>query len=385
MRLLLRLKVIVLFIALLSPACGQPQGGLSRTLVSDVEHTPVKRQSIGNCWLYAVGTWAESLHLSATDRVINLSESYWTYWHFYNQMVNSHINEISTGGSWWTAVRIIGKHGYIAEGDFIPSEGELEMSGAQAQAEWAVNAALGAGGVLADPADRSPEAVIRVLDGAFGVDMAAVRRYVQPASALVTGRSASGRTLTLADAISSDAAGDGAWQFLAYPVVYGKDVKASLSQRRQRSAAMRRVMKAVNDYQPVMMSVHIDFNGLDRQDSAFKLETIEQSGGAGTQGGHMVVLEDYVVDRAPDGRGGLMSIGEGDVSTELKARALQGDVRYLKIKNSWGTNRADRGITDGYHKFYSDYLDVPWEVVDEQGSGGYYASALKNFILPPGY
>jgi hypothetical protein len=33
----------------------------SDVLVSSVDHTAVKRQSIGNCWIYAQATWLESL------------------------------------------------------------------------------------------------------------------------------------------------------------------------------------------------------------------------------------------------------------------------------------------------------------------------------------
>ena len=32
--------------------------------ISDVDHTAVKRQSIGNCWIYAHATWIESMHKS---------------------------------------------------------------------------------------------------------------------------------------------------------------------------------------------------------------------------------------------------------------------------------------------------------------------------------
>ena len=46
----------------------------------------------------------------------------------------------------------------------------------------------------------------------------------------------------------------------------------------------------------------------------------------------MVVLHDYVVDNVP----GVGRIDEGDVSDELKEKALEGDVVLLKAKNSWG-------------------------------------------------
>jgi hypothetical protein len=378
----IRRLCIVAAIGTFGLGCGNPASQESRILVSDVNHTPVKRQSIGNCWIYAVGTWAESLHVAATAEVANLSESYWTYWHFYNQMVGSSIKEIQTGGNWHVATRIIEQHGYMSEGDFIPEEADQEMSWAQSQAESVVNSALGQGGELQDRASRTPAKVTEVLDRAFGVNMRSLVPQAKEASELVTGRNSSGQDITLADSIS-DSAADG-WNAISYPVVYGRGVSPSARQIEDRKRILKRVMKAVNDYAPVVMSVYIDFNGLDVRDSSFKLEKIAEQGGPGRQGGHMVVLEDYVVDNAPDGHGGTMSIGEGNVADDLKEKALNGDVRYFKIKNSWGTNRADRGITDGYHKFYSNYLNLPFEMTVPSGSS-FYSSALSQFILPPGY
>jgi len=84
-------------------ACGA-RTAESDLLVSDVAHTPVKRQSIGNCWLYATSSWAEPLHLSATGQEINLSESYWTYWDWHYKLINSSVTKINTAGGWFEPV-----------------------------------------------------------------------------------------------------------------------------------------------------------------------------------------------------------------------------------------------------------------------------------------
>jgi hypothetical protein len=39
--------------------------GTAESEITDVPHTPVERQSIGNCWLYAQATWVESMNLAA--------------------------------------------------------------------------------------------------------------------------------------------------------------------------------------------------------------------------------------------------------------------------------------------------------------------------------
>ena len=50
----------------------------------------VKRQSIGNCWIYASVGWVESLHLRATGEVYDLSETYVSYWDWYEKLVKDY-------------------------------------------------------------------------------------------------------------------------------------------------------------------------------------------------------------------------------------------------------------------------------------------------------
>ena len=57
--------------------------------IVDVPHTDVERQSIGNCWIYAHATWAESMNKAATGRDFDISQSYWTYWHWFDQIANA--------------------------------------------------------------------------------------------------------------------------------------------------------------------------------------------------------------------------------------------------------------------------------------------------------
>ncbi len=110
-------------------ACSplQNKESTSSPLVTDVAHTISKRQSIGNCWLYAAGTWLESNALSYQNEVLDVSESYWTWWHFYNQLVAPYeLEEIATGGSWSQARSIILKHGYVTEGISFPMKAALK-------------------------------------------------------------------------------------------------------------------------------------------------------------------------------------------------------------------------------------------------------------------
>ena len=128
---------LALITTLVLAACGENRSTTttdSNVLVSDVHHSEVKRQSIGNCWLYATASWLESLALDATGQTIDTSESYWTWWYFHDQIVGSRISEIQTGGWWGTAASIILRHGYVLEGEFVTTEAGVEM--------WARNHAL---------------------------------------------------------------------------------------------------------------------------------------------------------------------------------------------------------------------------------------------------
>ena len=67
--------------------------------ITDVEHTDVERQSIGNCWLYAEASWVESMHLSATGEKFDVSQSYWTYWHWYEQIIEEQLSKFGFVGA----------------------------------------------------------------------------------------------------------------------------------------------------------------------------------------------------------------------------------------------------------------------------------------------
>jgi hypothetical protein len=128
----------------------------------------------------------------------------------------------------------------------------------------------------------------------------------------------------------------------------------------------------------------VEFAALNTDNNAtFEYDLYLENGTSEGQGGHLIVLEDYVVDNVP----GIGKIGEGDVSPELKEKALLGEVEYLVVKNSWGTNRPDRGLSDGYTRFEIKYLNNPLPFDLEDGetdiSKGTWYSPLSSFIIPP--
>lgn len=369
-----------------SSNCGRPIVQTSSDKVTDIQHTPVKRQALGNCWIYATATWAESLHLAATSETINLSESYWTYWDWYNKLMTSGTAtplKLNTSGTWQVASDIIRNYGWMREGDFIPTEDTSEMSQTQAQAEMAVERELQVGGRLARPEQRTSQNVMAALDSAFGVNISTLWPKRRQAFELIVDRDQIGNWVGLDSVIASST--NWSWNQFSYPVVHGQGVEPAESTKVQRKDMLRRVLRALNDHRPVMMSFMVDFNAIKTTPYAtFDLQTLKENG-MGHQGGHLVVLEDYVVENVP----GVGSLGEGDMSPELKAKALEGDLVYLKAKNSWGTNRPERGLTDGYTAFRMDYLNanLPWST-EQSGSDPnrtYWQTALNGFVLPPGY
>src|SRR6185369_14782295 len=59
--------------------------------------SPVKEQVIGNCWLYSTASWAEALVLATrpSETAPDYSESYWSYWHWFDQI---------TSEAWYTSL-----------------------------------------------------------------------------------------------------------------------------------------------------------------------------------------------------------------------------------------------------------------------------------------
>jgi len=363
-----------------SPA-GSPKASESRPLVTDVAHTDSKRQSIGNCWLYAAASWVESLELSYSNRVVNVSESYWTWWHFYNQIVNNPaINTLETGGSWNVARRIILQHGLVLEEEFIPEEFDQEMSLRQKQAEERMNWEL-VNGLLKNPQDRTPANVRKVLDLAFGSNMANAESQARQAEDLSLALADDGQVLSLRDLISSRSAY--AWKEVYFPQLWGQNAVLDRRTELARKALWKRVFRALNDKQPVIVRLMIDFNALNTRDGSFTGDRLT-SKGMGSQGGHLIVAEDYTVTNVP----GYGRIGRGDVSPELKEKALEGLLESLVVKNSWGFNRPDRGIKNGITSFDRQYLEsqFPWKNdADNPEAGVEWYTTLTSFVLPTGY
>lgn len=388
--------------------------------VTYVDQSKVERQSIGNCWLYAGASWVESLNKAATGEELNTSESYVTYWHWFDQIARGG-SSIRTGGSYGTVVDLYTRYGLMLQGAFVPEEATDEMSHRQAEALNAINESLKNGALSTSAARRNRVTVRAELDRAWnlnsdtralldavfgpGVSKTLDKAYATQVPPSVEATSGTLRVLrpvdvaarvrsresgnsfevkTLADVIGGGywRSGPYAWQEVDYPY--------SLSDRRE---VQKRVQRALNDHQPVIVSWFVDFNALAR-DSTFTVEELKRRGGPGRQGGHMVVMHDYEVDNVP-GYGTLKAGVEETRPEALSATlASEATVRFFRVKNSWGAYRPDRwDVSDfpGYHDLFVTYLDGPIQQCgqDEHGNTNpnscWSTTPLRDLVLPAGY
>lgn len=365
---------------------------LSSTKTVNIPHTPVKWQSIGNCWAYAAVGWIESMMLRGeTEPLPNFSETYITYRHYEGQLNYLRGNELQTGGSFYEATQIILRYGLMYEADFAPEEATLSKSDRQKRATAILNESL-ASGPLSKIRTR---AVIRAeLDRAFGVNIKALEsKIIDPSEILVS--TGQGGKAPLSSVMPS-------WQDLSWPVSYSEypadplpGLKAMPKLNDQLSdlqiRTIRRAMRAMNAGYPVVLNWFVDFNAMSSE-GVFNFATLQEKG-AGRQGYHSTVLEDYLA-KGFDPEGNVhFETPEGQVSDDLKSKVLAfGSLTSFITKNSWGgSERIDRAsyLRDGekgYHKLTSDYLFAFIPQFNEETSAFEgYTTGVNSIIVPPGF
>lgn len=408
----LRTSAIALTLALAATTagCGADTGSNTDD-VTDVKNSSVKNQSIGNCWVYASMGWAESLHLTQTAEELNLSESWISYWHWYEEIAGPppglpsiaqlDKGEVSTGGWFGLAAELMRRYGVIMEGGFIAEEAEAARSSRQSSALSAINASLKSG-VLSDPAKRKDRKLVRAeLDKAWGLGSATTALMTEVFGADVSKTLTSsgvtipkdsgmmrpkeilvGHNITLADAIGEPASsynvlqrkGKYAWNEVSYP--------SSASSRRDVQIKMQKAMHAG---MPVILSWFVDFNAMDSQN-----RFMAPPAKPGHQGGHMTVVEDYQINDVPGY--GTLEAGKLVTDPKILSAALSPDAKleFLRIKNSWGTSLAPPNASSdqrGYYDLYMNYLDAKLVRCTESNGDACGIKAnvpgLTALILPP--
>lgn len=376
--------------------------------VTDVSHTEVRRQSIGNCWSYASAAWVESLHLARTGTAVNVSESWITFWDWHKKITGGSVtrnattmtDEVSTGGWWDSAMTILRDRGVVFEAEFIPEEAQSERSTRQSEALTAINAELnGMGRLASSTARRDPQMVFNALLDAWRINdtvRAEMRRVfgISARSTLATTREtipawmrkASAFPIRTAVARSTTGAAQ-AWDgFLTDVIPGGRYAWKSVSypaSASSRAATLRRVMRALNARQPVLVSWLVDFNARSSATGAFDLATLRAAGGPGRQGGHLVASEDYeVIIRQPGMPERRLAAGQMASEADMRLAEQYGDMVFLRIKNSWGTAQGPLGgMFGGYHDLTVEYLNGPIRWTESSSD----RVPLSSVIVPYGF
>ena len=285
------LATVALALSVTAAGCAS-ETGANTDDITNVQNSSVKNQSIGNCWIYASMGWAESLHLTQTAEQLNLSESWISYWHWYEELAGppkgqfsiaqlDKNGQLSTGGWFGLAAELMRRYGVIKEGSFIPEEAESARSSRQSSALSAINTSLKSG-VLSDATKRKDRKLVRAeLDKAWGLSQATIALMDEMFGADVTKSHADGtakiptnsgamlpkeiavgHNITLADAIGTPSSsynfmqrkGKYAWNEGSYPT--------SATARRD---VLRQMQKAMHSGMPVILSWFVDFNAMDSQ------------------------------------------------------------------------------------------------------------------------
>ncbi len=376
--------------------------------VTDVSHTDVRNQSIGNCWSYASAGWVESLHRARAGESVNVSESWITFWDWHRKITGTGVtrnattmrDEVSTGGWWDSAMTILRDRGVVYEEEFIPEEAMSARSSRQSEALSAINTELNTGGRLATAASRrDPQMVLNVLLDAWRINdtvRAEMRRvygisarqtlstttqtpatWMRRASAFPI-RTAVARSSTSVpvswDGFLSDVIPGGryAWKSVSYP-----------STASSRLTVQRRIMRSLNAAQPVLVSWLVDFNARNSSTGAFDLATLRAASGPGRQGGHLVTTEDYeVIVRQPGQPERRLAAGEMATAADMRLAEQYGEMVFLRIKNSWGTAQGPLGGSfGGYHDLYTTYLNGPIRWTEASAD----RVPLSSVIIPSGF
>jgi hypothetical protein len=392
---------------------------LSEDDLTNVANTAVKRQSIGNCWVYASIGWVESLVLSNTGNTLNLSESYVSYWHWYEQIAGGtggtgggqiaylENGQIGTGGFFGVAGELMLRYGLMDEGAFIPEEAEAARSDRQAAALTAINNSLKTGALSTTTArkDRAlvraemdkawqlkPEVVAK-LDQVFGKSVSnnlyksktlpAGMRHPRELPVGWVQQSSKKRTVWLDEAIGKPLS---SYDFTQRTGTYAWNERYYPSSATARRTFQITAQKALHLKLPVIMTWFVDFAAMG-SDKTFKAPPTTP----GRQGGHMTVVEDYEIDNVP----GYGTLKAGVEVTDPKALEAALDpkatIKFIRIKNSWGSDLAPQDAAEdfkGFHDLFLPYLNGPLKECTGKDPTKACAtsrntSGLLAFVLPP--
>jgi hypothetical protein len=376
--------------------------------VAEVPHTSAKKQTIGNCWLYAQAAWLESLYKGARPDQgdINVSESYWLYWYFYDQLVLQDDSDqqgrsaakqgkLMTEGQWEDSVEIIRKHGFMLEGDFLGHERDAEASQTQKHAAEELTRMVEKEKRFTEPQQRTPDNVRKVLNRIFGVDMDRIMAQQTAAGGPIKMPHSTWVRHTHQSVVTLTEALDG-WESVRFPGGLSSSYTPDTLRQIERNKISVRLRLAINDHLPVQMKFRLDSRYLNRETATFENRIYSKWVPEMNivQGIHQVVLADYAVKNIDAKRfgydAGIISFGELDMKYQGEQRSSilnEAATRVfaleaVKFKNSWGSFLPHLGSENGYFFYNWDALAGQVPVGNMKGGETEYATVAIQFILP---
>lgn len=381
----MRLPFVALAALALGACTASPSQDTAQSAdeIVDVPQSSIKNQTISNCWLYATLGWAESLHVATGEPALDVSESYLSYWNWFDKLVWDGApgkTAIDETGFFHQGLDLIARFGVMMEADFpaarqSTAKAALDRSmreGALATKEARMNKALVRREL--DAAWQLPPDVVAKMNAVFGegydrsldqpttvLPAGSPIKHARDISVILVNGSGTTRRGTLLEAIGERAwetgwgkrKGEFAWNEIDYP-----------TDPTQQRALQIRFQKALHARQPVVISWFIDFAAMEG--SAFR----KPPATTGRQGGHVTVLEDYQITDVPGF--GTLKAGVNETRPEALNAALDpsAKIEFLRTKNSWGEINGPSPEFSGYLDLYMAYLNGPVTKCDTPEGGG---------------
>jgi hypothetical protein len=363
-----------------------PVAGSNVDLTS-INKTAARQQSINNCWLYATAAWTESLHLRVSKEKLDVSEAYWSYFYWFDQLTDHRFSpnrsrKIEATGTWGSAAEILRQRGWMNETDFLPQDGGAVYPARQKTAYEAFGAwAAGDAGTLDRASiiaalnrawDLSPE-VAQKLQAAFGATYE--RTLLSPDVKLEVGGVHAPReivigsgdgdpvpSITIEDLIGDPAPEYGASEGQRVGPYAWSQVLADGDFATGGHALLIRAQRALNQNLPLFIGWWAEEDALIAASGRYEIHAGQKLGA--TAYGHASLIVDDQVD-APGF--GVLPVGVPETRPDALAATLlpQANIQFFRIKNSWwGWDVLDGGTAPladgpGYNDIAVDYLRSP--------------------------
>ncbi len=393
-----RAAAILVIACAITPSCAAPDStsdsdGVTLAAadpITDISLTPVKEQLLGSCWNFTAMAWMESLHTETTGVRLDLSESYLTYWDWFEKLTSGRFEpgKLETGGTVGNAFDLIRRYGLMTEAQFIADDAGKARSSHVLAAFHRLETSLKGGklrtavarrnrGLVRAELDRiwdlSPE-VAALLTKTFGagaersmttIDPWSLRGGLRHPTTFSMGTLTDlqkHRAVTLDEVMGTPSptnadirSGQLAWTSVAYPT------SGWFLARRQRDF-YRKIQRALHAGLPVPV-VWRAYAPVMPETGRFK----ELPTGPIDDGWHASLIVDYQVTNVP----GFGTLEAGSAAPDLKALSAaleaQSMIEFFRVKNSWGPKSPDpsgTGVFAGYNDVYLEWLTGPFHVCD---------------------